>query len=349
LPDFVRTFAATLDDQPAPDAAARLERELTRLVRLRRAQGHTANAVLLELGSLEEVILDAVLEQAVRVDRVDAAALLSVVKRFHRTTRDLAATTRRLYQRDLVARRHSRAAVLGSFSRVITHELRNRANAARLSFAVLRASPEDERAEPLAALDQSLTLLEHTIADISSVTSVQARELPTEGRLQPIAELLDQLRAFEQLVLADRIEVRLAGPFPDLAVDADKLQLVVFHLIANALKHADRRKEERWVEIRATAGATRGECRFEVEDNGLGLPGVATLLPSRSAGPAEAAPPSESEGAHADPRQAPPRAEIGIVLALEAVRQLGGRLWIEANAPDRGTTVAFTMRSASLG
>ena len=43
------------------------------------------------------------------------------------------------------------------------------------------------------------------------------------------------------------------------------------------------------------------------------------------------------------------RQEIGIVLATEAVRQLGGRLWIDANAPGQGTTVSFTMRASSPG
>ena len=351
LPDLVRAFAATLDDAPPPEAAARLERELTRLVRLRRAQGRSSSAVLLELGTLEDMIFDTVLDQAsARGDRVGAGAVLGVVKRFHRTTRELAATTRRLYQRDLIARRRSRAALLGAFSRVITHELRNRANAARLSFAVLRASPEDERAEPLAALGASLELLEAAIADVDSVASVQARQLPTESRLESIGELLDQLRGdFEQFALTNRIDVRWAGPFPDLAVDADKLQFVVFHLIANALKHADRRKEACWVEIRATPGTARGECRFDIEDNGLGLPGVAPLSPSRPAERGAAAGGPELREAQPESQPAPPRGEIGIELALEAVRQLGGRLWIDANTPAGGTTVSFTVRALASG
>ena len=106
---------------------------------------------------------------------------------------------------------------------------------------------------------------------------------------------------------------------PDVAVDAVKLRLALINLVANAVRHADRGKPERWVEIRVRAGAVAGEWRVDVEDNGLGLPGVEPVM-----------------GADA-PADAPaPRLEIGIVLAQEAVGQLGGRLWVEVNKPGSG-------------
>ena len=62
--DLIRAFAAALADGSSDAAGARLGRELTRLVRLRRAQGHPLAAVLVELGRLQDAIFDEVVEQA---------------------------------------------------------------------------------------------------------------------------------------------------------------------------------------------------------------------------------------------------------------------------------------------
>ena len=112
-----------------------------------------------------------------------------------------------------------------------------------------------------------------------------------------------------------------------------KLRLALLNLISNAIKHADPAKHARWVEIRVGSGGARGEWRIDVADNGAGLPAI-ELEQSVGADDAPAAPVLV-------------RQEIGIVLATEAVLQLGGRLWIDANAPGQGTTVSFTMRASS--
>ncbi len=83
------------------------------------------------------------------------------------------------------------------------------------------------------------------------------------------------------------------------------------------------------------SGVGRGEWRVDVADNGVGLPAIGRPI-EQSVGADEAS---------AAPVVA--RQEIGIVLATEAVRQLGGRLWIDANAPGSGTTVSFSLRASS--
>ena len=337
VPELVRALAVAITGAAQgsdDDRGARVDRELTRLVRLRRAQGHSLNAVLIELDLLQDVIFDHLLAQAsARVEDVPAEAVLAMVRRFHQTTRSMADTTRRLFRQEVAARRRSRAVLLVAFARAVTHELRNRLNAVRLSLSVARVSREEARPEALAALDESLRQLEDAVADVSSVALAQARELPLESRLQPLGELLEQLRGdFDELAQARKVTVRLAEPLPDVAVDAQKLQLVLLNLVANAIKHADARKEERWVEIRVAPGAARGEWRVDVEDNGLGLPVLQRSL-EQSVG--EAPPVVE-------PLSVQP--EIGIVLAREAVTQLSGRLWIDANQPGGGSRVSFSMR-----
>jgi signal transduction histidine kinase len=332
--DLIRAFAAVLGDDSSGAAQARLERELTRLVRLRRVQGHPLDAVLAELGRLQDTILDDIVEQA-RTEgaQMRADEVLALTKRFLGTARTMAKTTRTLFGHDAAARRQSRAALLSAFAHTVTHELRNRVNSARLSLSVFRRSPADQRDAMLELLDQSLEQLEGSVRDVSAMAVAQERDVPVEQRRQPIEEMLAELREdVADLTLAGRVELRIATPLPDIAVDAGKLRLALLNLVSNAIKHADRAKPERWVEIRVGPGAGRGEWRVDVADNGVGMRVIEHAI-------------EQAVGAES---QAPPvaRQEIGIVLATEVVRQLAGRLWIAANTPGQGTTVSFTMRAS---
>jgi signal transduction histidine kinase len=334
VPELVRAFAATLGDAPPVAAAVRVEHELTRLVRLRRAQGHPLSSVVFELGLLQDVMLGGLLASvSAQREQVPGEVVLGIVTRFNRTASLMLEVTLRLFEQDVQARRQMRASLLGTFARTVTHELRNRVNAARLSLSVYRSSPEEQREESLEVLDQSLRQLEDAVGDVFSVALAQARELPAEGRLQPLSELLEHLRHdFDELGLVGSIEVRVAPPIPDLAVDAGKVQLALLNLVTNALKHVDKTKPERWVEIRVVPGFAGGEWRVEVADNGAGLPGVELAI-------------GQSEDAPGGERPPAAMSEVGIVLAHEAIRQLGGRLWIHDNAEGLGTIVAFTLRA----
>ena len=106
----------------------------------------------------------------------------------------MAATTRALFRQDTIARGQSRAALLGAFARAVTHELRNRVNAARLSLSVYRLSPEERRAELLEALDESLEQLEDSVADVSRSPSRRRASFRPRSRLQPIESMLEELR-----------------------------------------------------------------------------------------------------------------------------------------------------------
>src|SRR5262245_23689881 len=174
--DLIRALAAALADQSSAGATS-LDRELTRLVRLRRAQGHALETVLAELGWLQDTILDD-LEAQARVAGATAPAgeILALTRRCLAPARGMAATPRSLFTQDVNARRQSRAALLGAFARAVTHELRNRVNAARLSLSVVRLSAEDQREEPLQMLDLSLKQLEDSVRDVSAVALAQAHD-----------------------------------------------------------------------------------------------------------------------------------------------------------------------------
>ena len=197
-------------------------------------------------------------------------------------------------------------------------------------FRALMISPEDQRDEPLRLLDESLERLEDSVRDVSAVAIAQARDPPIEQRLQSIEDMLADLsRDLRDVTMAGKVELRIAEPLPEIAVDGGKLRLALLSLVSNSIKHADLSKPERWVEIRVGPGAARGEWRVDVADNGVGLPAI-----EQSVGGGPDTPLVE-------------RQEIGIVLANVAVRQLAGRLWVDANGAGQGTRVSFTMRASS--
>ena len=218
---------------------------------------------------------------------------------------------------------------MSSFARTLGHELRNRVNAARLTFSVVRLSDEDRRPEAMASLDQSLKQLEEAVAFASSIAVAQARVLPAAPHPLPLTELFAALRAdLVELSLQPPVELRIATPAPDVAVDAAALRLALINLVASAVKRADRGKAERWVEVRVGPGAGQGELRVDVEDNGTGMPGVEIAL-------------------GADPRTSVSltRPQIEMVLAQEAIERLGGQLWVESNTPGQGSILSFTLDS----
>jgi signal transduction histidine kinase len=224
-----------------------------------------------------------------------------------------------------------RAALMNVFARTIGHELRNRLNAARLTFSVVRLCDDERRAEALGALDESLKQLEESVAFASSIAVAQARVIPAEPGLLPLAETLAEVRAdHAELALQPAVELRVVGSTSalDLDVDAMTFRLALINLIASAVKRADRGRGERWVEIRVGADTERDEWRVDVEDNGVGLAGVERAVA-------------------ADPRTAAPtgQPQIEIVLARETIERRGGRLWVESNRPGRGTILSFTLNS----
>jgi signal transduction histidine kinase len=207
--------------------------------------------------------------------------------------------------------------------------MRNRVNAARLTFSVVRLSDEERRQEALAALDQSLKQLEDAVAFASSLAVAQARVVPAAPQPMPLADVFAELAAdLAELSLQPAVELRLRTPVPGIGIDGAVLRLALVNLVAGAVQRADRGKAERWVEIRVGAAGGDDQWRVDVEDNGLGLPGVEIAI-------------------GADPRTAAPmtRPQIETALAQEAIARLGGRLWVESNGPDRGTVFSFTLNS----
>jgi signal transduction histidine kinase len=118
---------------------------------------------------------------------------------------------------------------------------------------------------------------------------------------------------------------------PDVFVDPDRLQLVFTNLISNAIRFTPRGRE---IVVRARsepAGGAAGHLRFEIADQGSGIP------TEHQAGLFEKffRVPGSPEGGSG----------LGLFIAKGIVQAHGGRIGLDSE-PGRGATFWFTVPTA---
>lgn len=310
-----------------------IQRDVERLADLRRRQGYALDEVLAEFDLLRSALFEAVRDEVAKRPRLETPALLEGFHAFESGLHVLVLYTARHYHEADRSQRMDRARLLELFGRAVTHELRNRVNAATLGLDVLRAlegaGEEEPRREQAARLEASIRRIEGVVEDLHAITVAHARPEPVEGRFQDLSELVAQV--FEDLQpLARSHDVRLTTPgdLPDMPLDATRVQLILVNLVGNGIKFADAEKSERFVRVRVRREG-EGTCTIQVEDNGIGIP-----TERRSA--------IFDRGVRLDTHLEDGEG-LGLALAAEAARQLGGRIRVESE-PGRGSTFSFEVR-----
>lgn len=114
-------------------------------------------------------------------------------------------------------------------------------------------------------------------------------------------------------------------PLPVVWANAPRLQLVLQHLLANALKFHNTLPPH----VHVSAGYRENEWRFRIHDNGIGIepPYVERVF-------------EMFERLH--PQAAYLGTGMGLTLCRKIVAQHGGRIWVEA-AQDQGAVFIFTL------
>jgi two-component system sensor histidine kinase KdpD len=252
----------------------------------------------------------------------------------------------------------------GAFERASEAEAARRNE--QLKAALLDALTHNLRT-PLTSIKAAVTAL------IRAGVWTTHSELTTEGRLellQVIDEESDRLNRFiGGLAAPDRIEVQqpihlravdaehviraglhraetvtrdhtvvlaLDAALPALSVDAASITEAIYILLDNASKYAP-------AGTRITVGATREgerEVRITVVDEG---PGIPVELSERVFEKFFRVPGRESHDPHRG------GVGLGLPIARRLIEAQAGRIWIEAPASGRGTTVVVTLPVASDG
>jgi PAS domain S-box-containing protein len=223
------------------------------------------------------------------------------------------------------------------FLATVSHELRNPLNAIAGWTVILRSGPADAQAcqhaaEVIARNARALTRIVEDILDVSRIVTGKLHIEPRETELTPVVQAaVDAVRPAAEAKRI-RIETGLAPAGPVWG-DPDRLQQVVWNLVANAVKFTPK---EGKVGVRLHRAGSQVE--IVVSDNGLGIPGE--LLPHvfdrfRQAD-------SSSTRRHG-----------GLGLGLAIVRHLvelhGGTVKVASEGTGLGTTFTVSLPVRTLG
>jgi len=187
---------------------------------------------------------------------------------------DIEERKRHELERDEISR--SRLEVLG----VVSHELKNPLHALVLSIELERKLVETGSIPPtlspvLDGMSQAVKRMERLVSDLLDVTRLEAQQLPLRiAEVQPHQLIEHSLKMLEST--ADQKSIKLAVELDPaltgvpIIADEDRMIQVLSNLIGNAIKFSPKGSQ---VTIRAKQSPPEGgSIRFEVEDQGPGIP-----------------------------------------------------------------------------
>ena len=232
-----------------------------------------------------------------------------------------------------VSERESR---LRRFSRMVSHELKNRVGAVR-NAAIMLQEPwidDTQNARFQRMIVENANGLQQVLTNLEALSRLDADARQKANVLLPraAAEAIRQLREAAQ---NKDIEIR-TGSLPPVEVDAAAVELCLTNFISNAIKYSDTSKAERWIEISGELiweNGASGELIVRVQDNGIGVPPNARekLFEQFYRAHTEIMTMAEGTG-------------LGLSIARETAESLGGRAWAEF-PPEGGSIFAFALPS----
>jgi signal transduction histidine kinase len=333
VPIALKRIGDALTRGEDPTASALVRDDMRSLALLRREQGYGPEELVTELDILGDVLFEELQGVIDQLPEVSPSAVVEVSRRLQHALYRMSVITIEAFTHGLGLEQAERAQLLSTFASDVSHELRNRLNAATILLGTLshdlRPGLSPEHVATLDRLERTLQRAGDVVADVCSVAVAQGRTEPSEGRRQPLSEVIEAVMA-DMGEWAQNEAVRIDGPAhrQDLPVDGARVQLVLVNLIANGIKYADARKTDRWVRLDVLRGDRPGEHWVRVSDNGIGIPPDATPhIFDRSV---------RGEDPQADGRG------LGLALARTAVEQLGGRIWVDSE-PGEGSVFTFSL------
>lgn len=261
----------------------------------------------------------------------------------HRLFRAIAiiqqATTTRYLQR-MSERIHEREDRLRAFNRAITHEFRNQIGAALGAGQILDMEGLDaeERRRLIGVIVRNVDAMRTRLDALLDLTRLDTVDVRRQRHLKLPQAAFEVARSLRDAAEARGVTVRI-GSMPSVEVHAAAVELCLSNYVSNAIKYADPRQDDRWVEISGriryagadVVGVDASEVVVEVTDNGLGVSeGVQSRLFQRFVrGHDHRA--SEVEGTG-----------LGLSIVRETVHSLGGKAWAEF-PPAGGSVFAFSL------
>jgi signal transduction histidine kinase len=304
---------------------------------LRHAQGFDAYEILKEHELLANILYNVMREELALVGDAKPDEVAYCWQRVAEVLEHIRQSTMNHFLRKSAEQVRLREERLRRFNRMVSHELKNRVGAIR-GASTLLGEPwleEGQRERFLRIIAQNGEGLQRVLENLTALSRLEGESRRQRNVLLPqaAAEVVRQLRDAAKL---SGVEVRVDVDIPAVEVDAAAVELCLANYVSNAIKYADPKKAERFVEVTGeliVPTATReGELIVRVRDNGIGVPAKARehLF-------------EQFFRAHTDSVHAEGTG-LGLNIVQETVASLGGRTWAEF--PEEGGSVfAFSLPS----
>lgn len=236
---------------------------------------------------------------------------------------------------NLLKEMEAKNAELERFTYTVSHDLRSPLVTIRGYLGYLRSDAENGDMvrfdHDLERVIRSTETMQTLLQDLLELSRVGKTINPTEnlsfGELAE--ETIDLIMSPGQ---QKKIPVELQHPFPKIRADKTRMIGVLQNLIANAIKFMGKQENPRITIGTAGRDETNGFPIFFVQDNGIGIEpqyhdlvfGLFNRLDSSSAGTG-----------------------IGLALVKRIVDIHGGRVWVESEGRNRGSTFFFSLPPAA--
>lgn len=306
---------------------------------LRFAQGFDASEILKEYEILGGVLYSFA-ARVVSDSKLTCSPedLLICSHRIFRAISVIEQVTTAHYLRVLGERVAEREERLRRFSRMITHELKNRVGATLGAGQLLREEwlGVEERQRFAGMVEENALAIQKVLENLTALAKIdgERRRQRNIALSEVVTEVFRQLR---ELARARGVDMRIAGELPDIEVNAAAVELCLSNYLSNAIKYSDASAAERWAEVSAVLedspeapGAEQVTVR--VRDNGLGVPVESRdQLFERFFRAHTDVVGTEGTG-------------LGLSLVQETAASLGGRAWAEFD-DEGGSVFAFSLPS----
>jgi signal transduction histidine kinase len=220
----------------------------------------------------------------------------------------------------------------------VTHELRSPLASLQLALETL-ARPElsdEQRGAMLAMMQEDVTRLSTFIDDVLTASRIAAGRWSSRIAEVSLAELTARARdaTLRRYALPPHAIEAAIPTTLHLRTDPTSLEIVLRNLLDNAVKYSDASSEP--VRVDATEDAPAREIRIEVTDSGIGLARSDLRRIFRRFHRVEREAVRARHGTG-----------LGLFVAAELARKLGGRVSARSHGEGRGATFTITLPATS--
>lgn len=223
-----------------------------------------------------------------------------------------------------------------TLAHMIVHDLRSPLSAMYAYLGILRIKLDisaPDLAEGVGKCLETARRMDAMIASVLDVSKLEAAALEPQRERCDLAAIVREVLGEMRWLLADR-EVTVAAPRPvPLLADRGLVARVVQNLLSNAVKHTGGGGE-----LRVSVAARDGEARFELGDDGPGVPAASRQRIFEKFGGVDPPPAGERRGTG-----------LGLAFCKLAVEAHGGRIGVESVDGARGSTFWFALPARASG